>query len=444
MNNWKSFKIGDISDSCLGKMLDKNKNKGEFQPYLSNKAVRWGEFDLSNLSEMRFEPHEEERYGIRNGDLIVCEGGEPGRCAIWRSVVPTMKIQKALHRVRVNPGFNNEFLYYRLLLAGRDGELEKYFIGSTIKHLTGVNLKKIEFEFPPYEMQCAISKVLSNLDSKIRLNNRINAELEAMAKTIYDYWFVQFDFPSPSPLGRAGVGSPYKANGGKMVWSEELKREIPEGWVAGTLSEIANITMGQSPPGETYNEEGLGTIFFQGSTDFGLRFPSIRQYTTELGRMAKQGDILLSVRAPVGTMNIAKVDCCIGRGLAALNSKDNCIVYLHGVMNNLHQIFERRNTGGTTFGAITKDDLFSLKVVRAPREILDKFNAITKPMFDKQNVMAEENQKLTELRDWLLPMLMNGQIKIKDAEGESSFASTTEDKLAMAAEPILSYSKSKL
>ena len=198
-----------------------------------------------------------------------------------------------------------------------------------------------------------------------------------------------------------------------MVYNEGLKREIPEGWENGELKDIANIIMGQSPPGETYNEAGDGMIFYQGCTDFGTRFPTVRKFTTEPTRFAKDGDILLSVRAPVGTLNIAKEDCCIGRGLAALNSKDNCIAYLFGVMVNLKQIFDRRNTDGTTFGSITKDDLFSLKVVKPNMEILKKFNEILNPEFQKQNKLELESIQLAELRDWLLPMLMNGQIKVK-------------------------------
>jgi len=228
-----------------------------------------------------------------------------------------------------------------------------------------------------------------------------------MAKTLYDYWFVQFDFPDTN-------GKPYKTSGGKMVWNNELKREIPESWELKELKDIANITMGQSPPGESYNEEREGTVFYQGCTDFGNRFPTIRKFTTSPTRFARQGDILLSVRAPVGTMNIAKEDCCIGRGLAALDSQNDCIAYLFGVMKDLKQIFDRRNTDGTTFGSITKDDLFSLKVIKPTTEILNNFHKIVNPTFEKQNRLEEENQELSSLRDWLLPMLMNGHVSIKD------------------------------
>ena len=150
----------------------------------------------------------------------------------------------------------------------------------------------------------------------------INDNLEAMAKQLYDYWFVQFDFPNEE-------GKPYKSSGGAMVWNEKLKREIPQGWSNGVLSDVANITMGQSPDGSSYNEDGEGIIFYQGSTDFGLRFPDIRQYTTSPSRYANKGDILMSVRAPVGALNIANNDCCIGRGLSALSSKIGSMTHLY-------------------------------------------------------------------------------------------------------------------
>lgn len=145
--------------------------------------------------------------------------------------------------------------------------------------------------------QQRIGEIFSALDKKIELNRRINQNLEAMAKQLYDYWFVQFDFPNED-------GKPYKSSGGKMVWNEKLKREIPQGWDNGMLIDIANITMGQSPDGSSYNEVGEGMLFYQGSTDFGMRFPSIRQYTTAPSRFAKKGDILMSVRAPVGSINM--------------------------------------------------------------------------------------------------------------------------------------------
>jgi type I restriction enzyme S subunit len=308
--------------------------------------------------------------------------------------------------IQAKSSIDSKFLYYSLF---RDDFFNHMMNGSKgTKMPRGDKSQILRFQIPKIELttQQKIASVLSALDSKIELNNRINAELEAMAKTLYDYWFVQFDFPDKN-------GKPYKTSGGKMVWNKELKREVPEGWEVSELKDIANITMGQSPPGESYNEVGNGMIFYQGCTDFGNRFPTVRKFTTEPTRFAKEGDILLSVRAPVGALNISKEDCCIGRGLGALNSKDNCIAYLFGVMVNLKQIFDRRNVDGTTFGSITKDDLFSLKVIKPEKSILKQYHSIINPAFEKQNKLELENIKLTELRDWLLPMLMNGQVKVK-------------------------------
>lgn len=326
----------------------------------------------------------------------------------------------------------NKYFYYFLTYGGILNYLQmraENRIGS-FPQITFDILKPIKVKIPSRKVQRLIIDVLSALDDKIELNNKINYELEAMAKTIYDYWFVQFDFPDKN-------GKPYKSSGGKMVYNTILKREIPEGWEDGELRAIANITMGQSPPGESYNENEEGMIFFQGCTDFGNRFPSVRKFTSSPTRHAKEGDILLSVRAPVGTLNIAKEDCCIGRGLAALNSKDSCISYLFGVMTNLKQIFNRRNSDGTTFGSITKDDLFSLKVVKPDKEILKKYNAIIDPAFQKQNQIELENLKLSKLRDWLLPMLMNGQVSVGKAYEQ------IEEALSVAAEEKVKYRNNK-
>jgi len=313
-----------------------------------------------------------------------------------------------------------KYVYFLMKCLGNLKTSDK----STVPGVNRNDLHEIVVTYIKPEFQKEIADILFLIDAKIELNNRINRELEAMAKTLFDYWFVQFDFPNEQ-------GNPYKSSGGKMVYNAELKREIPEGWEVKKLSEIANITMGQSPEGSSYNDDGIGEIFFQGSTDFGWRYPTIRQYTTQPSRRAKAGDILLSVRAPVGTLNIADNDCCIGRGLAALNSKSGYDSYLYYVMEYFKQIFDNRNNAGTTFGSITKDDLFSLKLVYPKDDQLKKYNHLVA----KYNQMIlnnyKQNQQLSELRDWLLPMLMNGQVTVKEAE----------EKLSMAAEPGVEYIK---
>lgn len=300
------------------------------------------------------------------------------------------------------------YLYYYLKLL----DLNSLSSGTGVPSMTFGAYNGIKVKLPQLDIQKKISTLLRAIDKKIELNNRINAELEAMAKTLYDYWFVQFDFPDDSPQGQ---GKPYKTSGGKMVYNPTLKREIPEGWEDKTLSQIANITMGQSPEGSSYNDEGVGTIFYQGSTDFGWLFPTTRQYTTAPSRMAEKGDILLSVRAPVGDMNIANTDCCIGRGLAALNSKTGSDGFLFYVMKYFKQIFDRRNSEGTTFGSITKNDLHSLTLAYPTSDLLKKYDEIVtnynKMIFER----SLENRELIALRDWLLPMLMNGQVTVGEA-----------------------------
>lgn len=226
-----------------------------------------------------------------------------------------------------------------------------------------------------------------------------------MAKQLYDYWFVQFDFPNKE-------SKPYRSSGSTMVYKENLKRHIPKDWNDGFFTDIANITMGQSPDGSSYNETGKGEIFYQGSTDFGIRFPSVRMYTTSPTRFAKQGDILMSVRAPVGAVNIANTDCCIGRGLSAINSKIGSITYIYYVVHNLKVRFDSLNSAGTTFGSITKDDLFNLPVVIPTSEVVEQFEKLCNPIFDEQMEIGLEIESLIKQHDALLPLLMNGQVSV--------------------------------
>ena len=346
----------------------------------------------------------------RRGDIVITHRGTLGQVSFIPDnskydsyVISQSQFRVRLKREKADPAF---FVYYFHTDEGQKRLLSfKNHVGVPALAQATSNFRLLQIPLPDLSTQQKVAAVLSALDAKIELNQRINAELETMARTLYDYWFVQFDFPNEK-------GKPYKSAGGEMVWNEALKREIPLGWEVGELSDIANITMGQSPPGESYNDHGEGKIFFQGCTDFGNRFPSVRQFTTQPTRFAKEGDILLSVRAPVGTINIAKEACCIGRGLAALNSKYNTVSYLLEVMRNLKQVFDRRNVNGTTFGSITKDDLFSLKVVKPEKKVLGEYQKTIYPTFEKQNILELESQTLTELRDWLLPMLMNGQVRV--------------------------------
>ncbi|PNW27301.1 restriction endonuclease subunit S [Formosa algae] len=360
--------------------------------------------------------------------LVSCSGANYGAIFQMPESIEKGIINQALLRIRLNnklidDSYFDYFFSHHLVnqIIGKKGD-------STIPNFPPVSvLKKLKIKIhSDVGHQKQIAKVLSDLDAKIEVNNKINQELEAMAKTLYDYWFVQFDFPDAN-------GKPYKSSGGKMVFNEALNRDIPEGWEDGVLTDIANITMGQSPSGSSYNEDGIGIVFYQGSTDFGSRFPTVRKYTTEPSRMAEENDILLSVRAPVGTLNQAMESCCIGRGLAALREKEGSISFLWSQMEYFKQIFDRRNSSGTTFGSITKDDLFNLKLCIPNKEVLEKFKKIVDPFHAKIVVNSKENQKLSELRDWLLPMLMNGQVRVAHSHADENLGAV-EQELDMVAE----------
>ena len=174
-----------------------------------------------------------------------------------------------------------------------------------------------------------------------------------------------------------------------------------------SLSDIAIITMGTSPDGETFNTEGLGDIFYQGRTDFGFRFPTIRLFTTDGKRFAKAGDVLMSVRAPVGDVNIAKEDCAIGRGLASIRPKDGCRSFLYYTMQELNFELNKFNDEGTVFGSITKDDLYALKVITLDTQTRENFERIVAPIDDLIKANEYELSQLTDVCSTLLSKLVN-------------------------------------
>ena len=251
---------------------------------------------------------------------------------------------------------------------------------------------------PAQNEQSRIVSVLSALDEKIENISKINHNLEEQAKAIFKSWFVDFE--------------PFQ--NGKFVDSELGK--IPEGWRVGTLNEIADITMGQSPQGASYNENAVGTVFYQGRAEFTDRFPSRRLFTTEPKRMANAGDVLLSVRAPVGDLNIANEPCCIGRGLAAIHAKNGFASFIFYTMQALKTELEKYNGEGTVFGCINKDSLSSQKVIIPPRNIIADFESIASSLDCQYFVDFNENIHLAQLRDTLLPKLMSGEIDVSEVE----------------------------
>jgi len=397
---------------------------GEGAIVLRSNNIKNGRLDQSSPSFTTEEHYLEriKRAEPTAGDLVITREAPMGEVC---RIPENLRCCLGQRQVLLRPKCDSDFLLYAIQSPFVQRQIRGHdATGSTVSNLCIPDLKALRI--PEFADESDIAKVLSTLDAKIEVNRRINEELESMAKLLYDHWFVQFDFPisaaQAAAMGRPDLeGKPYRASGGKMVHNETLKREIPEGWDVSTLAEFANITMGQSPPGSSYNRSGKGIVFFQGSTDFGWRFPEVREFTNAPSRLAKEGDILLSVRAPVGTLNVADQDCCIGRGLAALNAKDDCDSFLYEVMLYFKQIFDRRNTAGTTFGSITKDDLHGLQFSRPPADskLLSSFESRVAPLRSLMVNNHRQNQHLTQLRDWLLPMLMNGQVTVASPPEES-------------------------
>ncbi len=405
----KKLKLKEVSE-IYGGYAFKSKDFGVGENLVVKiKDIKPPIIDVENADKVdvsKYSTQKLEKFKVFPDDIVIAMTGatigKVGRNKSGRTVFLNQRVAK------INPNFKEDldFIYYcinnTVFLEYVLNNVDSKSAQANISHF---GIGNFEINWYDRETRQKIAKVLTCLDDKIFINSQINQELEVMAKTLYDYWFVQFDFPDQN-------GKPYKSSGGKMVYNSELKREIPEGWGVEKLEKIANITMGQSPKGTSYNEVGEGMLFFQGSTDFGWRFPVARQYTTEPSRIAEEDDILLSVRAPVGTLNIADTRCCIGRGLAAINSKVGANSYIFNVMQDFKKLFDMINSVGTTFGSITKDDLYSLQLVYPPTELLMEFDQLVKSFDREIKNRSRQNQELTQLRDCLLPMLMNGQVII--------------------------------
>ena len=187
-------------------------------------------------------------------------------------------------------------------------------------------------------------------------------------------------------------------------------------WAEGSLSDIANITMGQSPSGSSYNEERIGSVFFQGRAEFGFRFPTIRLYTTEPKRMACANDTLMSVRAPVGDLNVAHTDCCIGRGLAAIHSKTNHQSFVLYTMFSLKKQLNVFNGEGTVFGSINRNSLNDMPILIPPDDTIEAFERVVAPMDAAIRNNFDEICRLQEIRDYLLPKLMSGELDVSDID----------------------------
>lgn len=245
------------------------------------------------------------------------------------------------------------------------------------------DIENLEIALPPLTVQKSIASILKSISDKMSHNSNINENLEQQAKALYQQMFIENTSPD---------------------------------WIEGSLRDIADITMGQSPSGSSYNEDGIGAIFFQGRAEFSFRFPTIHLYTTEPKRMACANDILMSVRAPVGDLNIAHTDCCIGRGLAAIHSKTNHQSFVLYTMFSLRKQLDVFNGEGTVFGSINRSSLNDMPILIPSDETIEEFERIVAPMDAAIRNNYDEICRLQAIRDTLLPRLMSGELDVSSID----------------------------
>jgi len=307
-----------------------------------------------------------------------------------------------------NPEKSSElFVYYFFEYIKK--EIQKSASGSIQDNINIDYLSKMRIKVPEKEYQDKIVDLLSSIDKKILLNNQINQELEDMAKTLYDYWFVQFDFPDQN-------GKPYKSSGGKMVYDPELKREIPEGWGVDSLWNIANFYNGlamQKYRPDT-NEDGyLPVIKIREMMNGFSKDTEKARLDIPTEAVVERGNILFSWSATLEVIIWGKERGALNQHIFKVTSDTYPKSFIYFELKSYLKVFKAiAELRKTTMGHITQDHLKQAKIVVPPIEIFSKLDAKLQPIMLKQQILENQNQELTQLRDWLLPMLMNGQVKV--------------------------------
>ncbi len=336
------------------------------------------------------------RYFLSPNDIVFARtGASTGRNYFYDGKEGNFVYAGFLIKFSINPEkVNPRFIKYYCQSQDYYDWVSSFNTGSTRGNINAVTLASMPIPKIDRKLQELIVQTLTPLDEMIKHNNRIIANLEAQAQVIFKSWFVDFEPFQEGEFEESELGL------------------IPKGWRVGVLSDIAQITMGQSPSGDSFNENEIGTVFYQGRAEFGFRFPTRRLFTTEPTRVAQSGDVLLSVRAPVGDINVATEECCIGRGLSAIHSLNGCQSYLLYLVKQMHNVLDRYNGEGTVFGSINRKDLNQLAVIIPPIESMQRFQEMVGRFDAEILTLNKENTLLVTARDTLLPKLMSGEIEV--------------------------------
>ena len=376
--------IVDIQTGPFGSQLHKEDYVDIGTPIVTVEHLGSRIFTEQNLPKVSDEDKTRlSKYVLKEGDIVFSRVGSVDRCSYVDAEHDGWMFSGRCLRVRPNAEVNSLYLYYFFCLEDTKQFVRNIAVGATMPSINTKLLGEVEVTYPSQTEQQKIVALLSALDDKIEINQKVNDNLQQQAKSLYEEMFLN----NPNA---------------------DL--------VSGTLSDIATITMGQSPSGSSYNEDSVGEVFYQGRAEFGFRFPTRRLFTTEPKRMAEPGDVLLSVRAPVGDLNVAYEKCCIGRGLGAIHSKTGDSSFMLYTMFALKPQLDVFNGEGTVFGSINRDGLSNLPVNIPSTEEIAKFEAAVRPMDNLILANYEEICRLQSIRDSLLPKLMSGEIDVSSIQ----------------------------
>lgn len=318
--------------------------------------------------------------------------------------------------LRAKENIDERFLYYLSISPEFRKQAISLMEGTSGRKRVNENALKIsDFLIPDLEEQRKIANILSAIDDKIQTNNQINQELEAMANSLYDYWFIQFDFPDQN-------GKPYKSSGGKMVYHPELKREIPEGWGVENLRDFESKIITGKTPSRANSDNFGGEIPFITIGDIrGNTFIySTSESLTDLGASVQQnkylpeGSLCVSCIATVGEIGFTTEWSHTNQQINSIVFEDETNrYYLYFALKNYFENANASAKTGNTFANMNKEDFSGIRIILPNKEIKNNFQEISEPYFAQIKCLQGQNQELTQLRDWLLPMLMNGQVKVE-------------------------------
>jgi type I restriction enzyme S subunit len=413
--DWGEVTLESVADEVtvgyVGPMASEYVSSGI--PFLRSTNIQPYQINLQDVIYISQAFHKKiQKSALFPGDVVIVRTGKPGTAA---AIPNNLSVANCSDLVIVRPGRNldSHFLAYYINSAAQ-GHIAANIVGAVQQHFNIGSAKQLKLWLPPLPEQRAIARILGALDDKIELNRHMNRTLEGMAQTLFKSWFVDFDPVTRKTEGQTPFGM--YANPAALFPAEYVNSElgeIPYGWRVGTVEEVFDLTMGQSPPGETYNEIGEGIAFYQGRTDFGSRYPTARIYCTAPTRFANPGDTLVSVRAPVGDINMALEKCCIGRGLASIRHKSGSRSYTYYAMHFLRDDFDVFEGEGTLFGSISGVGFRNIKIIVPSPEVLAEFEYRISPLDWMIENNERQNVALASIRDALLPRLLSGEVRVK-------------------------------